>query len=402
MPSFLAWLDRSAEDNKRMIELVRLFEQKESRDELGIGAVRDAFSERLFPGVSVVQTRARYLLFIPWIYRSAETRRVAPELMAEWSETRERYLIEALYRGSDRRGLIGRRAGVGVKTLASTIYWSGLQTYGIARQAGTRDQGLHAPLTNGTPDETDELAERRVSSWHPTLPDPPARFFDFGEQTFALQHDEATWLIERLADGVPNSMHAYLSTHGMRPGPLATEPWLLPELTTLPRDLQNVLHHARLFSLAINGASLLYNLLLARRFAQVISDDDGVRAATYEQRLAAWWTEVASDTSVPGWDRDDFWLTVLATNPRVPPATVRWIDSWLNSVIDGTAARAKTDLELESLVVDRERLLKASKSRFVNESLLADWTGDAGTGRLVYRWATAATQLNDLLDGLEG
>lgn len=36
-------------------------------DELGIGSIRDTFSDELFPGTSTIQTRARYFLFVPWI-----------------------------------------------------------------------------------------------------------------------------------------------------------------------------------------------------------------------------------------------------------------------------------------------------------------------------------------------
>lgn len=45
MSSLLAWLDQ-----RRMPELVTLFDELESRDELGIGAIRDAFSDRFSPG----------------------------------------------------------------------------------------------------------------------------------------------------------------------------------------------------------------------------------------------------------------------------------------------------------------------------------------------------------------
>src|ERR1700732_3575593 len=52
--------DFSREDQRRMREIVNLFTQSESRDELGIGQVRDAFSDSLFPGTSTLHTRARY------------------------------------------------------------------------------------------------------------------------------------------------------------------------------------------------------------------------------------------------------------------------------------------------------------------------------------------------------
>ena len=47
---------------------------RETRDELGLGAIRDAFAEALFPGISTFQRRARYFLFVPWMFRAAEQR----------------------------------------------------------------------------------------------------------------------------------------------------------------------------------------------------------------------------------------------------------------------------------------------------------------------------------------
>ena len=44
-----------------------MFSQAESRDELGLGQISNALSDTLFPGTSVLLTRARYLLFIPWL-----------------------------------------------------------------------------------------------------------------------------------------------------------------------------------------------------------------------------------------------------------------------------------------------------------------------------------------------
>ncbi len=52
--------------------MLQLFSDKGTVDDLGIGTVRDAISNSLFPGTSVIQTRARYFLFVPWLFRRAE------------------------------------------------------------------------------------------------------------------------------------------------------------------------------------------------------------------------------------------------------------------------------------------------------------------------------------------
>ena len=61
--SFLSWLDYSEEERRKMLDVISLFQQKESRDELGVGTVRDSFADIFFPGTSTIQTRARYFLF---------------------------------------------------------------------------------------------------------------------------------------------------------------------------------------------------------------------------------------------------------------------------------------------------------------------------------------------------
>ena len=71
MPSTFAWLDTSAEEQRKIRELVALFTEKETLDALGIGQIRDVFSNAMFPGLSVIQTRARYLLLVPWSFIAA-------------------------------------------------------------------------------------------------------------------------------------------------------------------------------------------------------------------------------------------------------------------------------------------------------------------------------------------
>lgn len=120
-PSKLAWLDYSEEEQRRARELVALFSQRESRDELGIGGVRDALSDALFPGTSVLLTRARYFLFVPWLFLEGSRRGYLGQQLLDWVNRQERRLINALRIGDDSEGLIGRIAGGAVQNLPSTI-----------------------------------------------------------------------------------------------------------------------------------------------------------------------------------------------------------------------------------------------------------------------------------------
>ncbi len=69
----LTWLDLTATDRDKVRRVLDLFKEQGTVDELGLGSLRDVLSNALFPGTSVLHTRLRYLLFIPWIYREIES-----------------------------------------------------------------------------------------------------------------------------------------------------------------------------------------------------------------------------------------------------------------------------------------------------------------------------------------
>jgi hypothetical protein len=77
MPSSFTWLDYSEQERRKMLDAIRLFKDQNTVDELGIGTVRDTFADLFFPGTGTVQTRARYFLFVPWMYLSIERRGVS-------------------------------------------------------------------------------------------------------------------------------------------------------------------------------------------------------------------------------------------------------------------------------------------------------------------------------------
>ena len=72
MPSSFAWLDYSEVERDRMQEALAKFREQDTRDEIGIGVIRDALADWLFPGTSTIQTRVRYFLFAAWMYRQLE------------------------------------------------------------------------------------------------------------------------------------------------------------------------------------------------------------------------------------------------------------------------------------------------------------------------------------------
>src|SRR5437762_10514601 len=111
------------------------FHDERTRDavhlELGLGGIRDAFADQLFPGTSTIQTRAKYFLFIPWIYLILERKQTPSASIEVKGRKLEAELILALGQSEDKEGIIGKRRKENVQRLPSSIYWQGLLTWGI-------------------------------------------------------------------------------------------------------------------------------------------------------------------------------------------------------------------------------------------------------------------------------
>ena len=382
-----------------MREIVNLFTQSESRDELGIGQVRDAFSDSLFPGTSTLHTRARYLLFVPWCYVAADSKGVTGARLERRVSDNERALIGGLKEIGANDGLIGRVAGVAVKTLPSALYWGALRQYRILQV----EEPLDALGLQGSSDpDQGELAKRAVSAWSPTLPTIPTGFPRHPETGFELSRDEALWLQERMLGGTEDTLLYHLVTEGNRPDPTSAAPWNDPVCRTANHEVRTVLEHARLLSLALHGASSLYNLLIAELYVKAKHTKVEDPVDTFRECLQEWAQECQGQTkALAAWDRRDFWQHVLAVNPLVRPQTRAFLTTWFERVCNLEIDNAADDRALRKLVADRERRQKGNQSRLTNPRLLASWSGEAGTRRLTYRWDQVNRVLQDLHDGLE-
>jgi hypothetical protein len=377
-----------------MQEAVELFREQGTLDDLGFGSVRDAFSNLLFPGTSVLHTRARYFLFIPWIYRSLEREGVGSRDVAVRARRYEVRLIDALHAGAETRGVIGERAGADLKQLPSTAYWSGLGKLGFRLFPGTQDQyhrsfdGYRA-LLRGAPrvSEDEDPVASIYRSWHPTLDDLAAESSGFLDRsTFALTADEGAFVRELFLRHAPGSFLSFLASSGS-PSSVAA-PWLHSRWSRAPRDVRRQLELAQTFSGVMHGAALLYNLMLAeRRHFDVLVDE--LRAL-----VEAWADSVDPDAARLDWD--EFWLVACEGNPRITMRTRTFVESWFQRALT-LGAGVAGDAVSRQMIERRERQTKKAQARLLNPRRLETWTAPVGMGRLNYRWPVVQDIVNDVL-----
>src|SRR6266446_1942567 len=129
--STFTWIDHSEKQRRQILEAIDLFREKDTRDEMGIASIRDAFADMLFPGTGALQTRARYFLFVAWMYLQFEAARVSSTEVARKGRDVEIALINRLADSVDPLGTIGIQARSSLQRIPSSIYWNGLKLWRI-------------------------------------------------------------------------------------------------------------------------------------------------------------------------------------------------------------------------------------------------------------------------------
>lgn len=397
MSSLIAWLDASSDEQRRMRDIIRLFADRESRDELGIGQIRDALGDALFPGTSTLHTRARYLLFVPWIFQKAAGR---PNALSD-ADRMERKLIHAIRDSDDYAGLLGLQAGANLKTLPSTIYWSMLRRYRILRDPALNAENvlaLDGRATGG--DDLDDGLGGRYRAWSTTMPHPPHGFPDTVDGGFALRHDEAGWLRDRILDEVPGTLLAHLVVN--RPTVDSPTPWAEPAARSVTGEARIWLNHAETFSTVMHGAQLLYNLLLAEQHEQGGFEASSDRSEHYRSEMERWADTLATIGRVESWDLEDLLQRIgLVRGAPVHPRSVRFVRDWFGLLQRIPEIDIADDHDARAFIAAREKQNKGPQARLGNPRRLQTWGGGSGAGALVFRWPTVRGILNDIHDGLD-
>ncbi len=132
----LGWIDFSKDERNKVLNVIHLLDEPGAVDELGIGAIRDAFADYFFPGTSTVQTRAKYFLIVPYVLMEAGSGKYGSDLntILRRIDNEERNCRDILIKTSN-DGVIGSLVPKSwVLRKPSNIYWNGIKKIGIFRE----------------------------------------------------------------------------------------------------------------------------------------------------------------------------------------------------------------------------------------------------------------------------
>ncbi|MFZ4775363.1 MAG: DUF6361 family protein [Terrimicrobiaceae bacterium] len=353
----IGWIDFSSEHRERVRTVLDLLSVPGVTDELGIRPILIAFSDRMFPGISTIQTRAKYFALTAHLirdYLDKERAKRNPRPFRRYLEQEElQCRIRLVENGKGRRNLgiigsdFGTRTDRDVVRRASSVYWNGLQRFGFVSpdslslaEFGRRvsdDQHRLRTLLEGRGDERGDDNDAGQDQWaiRVLAPDKPKHYFD--DLTIDLTAEEADFLRHQITAHVPQSLLGQILAKNARMDQVrmlqetnSFEAFAeLPFLEELKdEELRGVVIHARDFWRILDGAHIRYNCLL-----QEAGFGNGELKDQFEQEWKEWRREIRNFPEA--WNTSFLWATVQRNGTRVRDATRRFVDNWIEEARAG-------------------------------------------------------------------
>lgn len=416
--SSIGWIDFSSEHREKVRTVIDLLSAPGVVDELGIGVVRDSFADRMFPGLSTIQTRAKYFTLTALLirdYQESERTKRNPRTLERYLEDEEKGCrIRLVKRHGDGRqslgiigGTFGARTDRDVVRRASSVYWNGLRLFGFVspahlslaefghRLSDDRKQ-LRALLEETTNERGDDHDAEENNQLRVHVPEIDDDYWD--ELSIDLTREEAVFLRDQITGKQRESLIGQI----LKDDALIYQVLQLPEgssfdeFSELPfinglrsDELRSTVRHARDFWRIMEGAHIRYNCLLqAADFGTTELKDefDG----HWEE-----WRERIRDFP-PHWDSSFMWATVHQHGSQVKAHTRKFIDGWIEQARHGAADLVACD----DLVRTQERLNKGNRARLRpgNKEAVNGWMG---LNSVEYRLPQVMRVIRDIHEGEE-
>lgn len=382
----IGYIHTNHEEQTKALQVLKMLTESVALDEIGIGRIRDAFSNKMFPGISTLQKHAKYFSLMPQLYRKATERcyNRPSEVSAEIVRL-ERIMTRNLYDASeDKRGItgsemIGKNRKSYVKYDPAYIYNSGLQAFEILRSPQLYEliyatsKKLHAALVRykSLEDDGNPADDAEGGSGLYQFCSFPNVDYDFTQGcSLTLTREDKQFITEHIltAQGCKDSLLRFVVEN--EDLPLSNDfPGIDSRL--LPKDLAAIQQAASDFADFIYLVHLRYNWIYSKQTDEKILDEFERKLKEYKQ----------SGTDI---------------NAVLQMVDVR--DNGSKIFCRQTAeemARADYDA-LDHTIEQRERRVKGTRRKIGNPSYEYDPKNPIHHYKLTFRWETVKTFADEL------
>lgn len=406
----IGWIDFSNEDRKKADQLLSLTRTEGQLDELGIGVARDAIANLLFPGISTIQTRAKYFFLITYIFRDylngkRRNRRIQPlESYLLQVENSIKNELKKRYGSREGLGIIGVTLAERqyLKRPPSEIYWAGLQTFSFMNDDELSLRQLISNINKHQPlalSRNEDGADDFDAAFENVLPiHTPVNLNWFQNLSLELEDAEADFFKSRI--------RGLLKSHPSSPLPLITQLGPLQDAFLEASSFEQFAVEANAlcsnnqvklaigiahdFALVMEGLHLLYNHMLQEHFFP--SDYEGI----FENQWLAWNEAWRSNLLIErGFVNEPLFNEFLGKHKETRGFIIQLFEL-LRSIGPSDAPTQKMRYQVRA----REQHVKQRKSR-LNKPITANvdvkLNKRMGLSLLQYRFANAKVILKDIL-----
>lgn len=400
----LGWVDYSREERETIKELLKVLGESGSLDELGVGIVRDSISVLLYPGTSVLHTRAKYYILIPELFRKAmKSGLTTGAEVRNLINTDQDRIARALRRAIDEEtgkkatGIIGGRSDRGVKMKPTRIYWNALRTTEILcngdmsfDDACSAVAGYNRKIQNivikyeGEDDggDADDAGAGNFALFNTPCKERIEDYLD--NPTLHLRKDEADYLRTQFlrVPVMKNTLMEYcLKTKTSFDGVLLDDIHKDGMSEVLRRNLELATEFANF----IYGAYIVYNLLFFENGGENATADEKNRL---EEKYKYWKKD---NSGLP--HRDE--ILKLVRNHEHYKAALRDFLTKFENAVNSNTSEVCSDEE-KQIVRQREQACKSVKAKIGKDYPFQE----VQTAPMNYRHDTGQTIISDILKGM--
>ena len=402
----LGWIDYSRQERDTIKELLKILGEPSSVDELGVGIVRDSISDLLYPGTSVLHTRAKYYILIPELFKKAmksgltsmgEVRKLIDADQDKIARALRRAIDEET--GTKASGIIGGRSDRAVKMKPARIYWNALRRTEMLCHPDWSFDDACASVANynrknqntSIKYETDEDggdAEDAVLSGFSLFNTPCKQNIDdyIANPTLHLTRDEAMYLMEQFKRPLimKNTLIEYCLKNKLSYVETAFSD--IEIQSNMPTVLSYNIELAKEFADFIYGAYIVYNLLFFENGGENASEEQ-------KQYLVNEYSEWRQQTcGIP--HREEI-LKLVRNHEYYKAALNKFLFDFEKAVMANNSDVCSD--EEKRLIRDRERFCKKGKAKIGGNYPYQP----IQSSPMNYRHSTGQIIIEDILKGLE-
>lgn len=406
--ALLGWIDFSKADYNRVGSVLDLLRPEGMVDELGIGTIRDALANQLFPGISTIQTRAKYFFIVPYILheyqllKPAQRKGKKPTKFLEDREYEIMWQLAKEYAYEEGHGVIGitKRKPQKIVRRPSAIYWNGINTFQFLDARGLPPNNFLNQAVSSTvesllsvsqgDDGNSDDADADYENIFRIKISPKPKWTE--NLSLELLKDEAEFFNDRIVSIAKKKLIAELLQNAK-----LWEVFTAKDIdymsfvkaassVPLPAEIKSMMVLAHDFSELMYGAHLAYNCQLQEKVFQ-------------KNYLGKDWKEWAKNIETNMLDYNGFNLEVLFAYALTTKRTTKdFVRQWWQLAQNGFNDLEKRD----ALIQTQESLAKGGKARLrwgkTEDVKEKKWIG---LTTFDYRFSQARTILTDIKKGIK-